>query len=153
MAVTDILEFVTRFLNRKERCRLRAVSRDIRDLVEKPRPMKQLWTHPFANIKMILNLGKTLGHVITITIGNLKHTVVCYKDYEFNYAYMCTLRFMKTPIARMFFMAYKFREYDSKLIEPWESFQWKYQLKPKRALRILEATPDQIKSVVFLASA
>jgi hypothetical protein len=152
--VDQIISFVLGFLNRKERCRVRAASRALRDLVEKPRPMKRLRTHHFAKIKMILNLGKTIGHVkIQEDEDGLKNAIVCYGDQEFSYRYMKTLRFSKTAVARMFFMAYKFREFDSKMFTPSECFQWQYQLTPERAEKLLAATPEQLESINFLVTA
>ncbi len=148
----DVIPFVTRFLNRKERCRIRATSKELRDLVEKPRPMKQLRTHPFAKIKMLLNLGKSIGYTRVEMIDDLKHVVVCYKDRSFEYHRMKEFHFMRTPVARMFFMAYKFREFDSKMIPRHESFQYKYQLKPRRAKKLLAATPKELESIRFLVT-
>ena len=149
----DVILIIAGFLNRKERCRIRATSRGLRDLVEKPRPMKTLRTHPFAKIKMILNLGNTLGYVKVTGQDGLKQAVVCYGDHEFSLKNVKKLRFSKTAVARMFFMAYKFREFDSKMFAPSESFQWQYQLTPERAERIIEADAKQLESINFLVTA
>jgi len=102
---------------------------------------------------MVLNLGKwPMGGVTVRTRPDgLKEVHVRYRDTEFTFEYMVqTFAFMESVTARMFFMAYKFREYDSKLVEFEESYQWQVQLAPERAIQILEA--PRINSHAFLLS-
>ena len=99
---------------------------------------------------MVLNLGKSLGWTtIHEHDSGLKEVVVRYgyNDYTIEYMHE-NFAFMKPTISRLFFMAYKFREFDSKLIDIEDSFPYQVQLTPERALAILEK--DNIESVYFL---
>ena len=109
------------YLDRQTWIRTRATCRNARDLLmRRQKIFPRLDTSPFAKIKMVLNLGKwPMGGVTVRTRPDgLKEVHVRYRDTEFTFEYMVqTFAFMESVTARMFFMAYKFREYDSKLID------------------------------------
>ena len=151
-----VFGLVSPFLNRKSRCRLRAVSRGSRDSVPKPKPFKAVNTSSVAKVKMILNLGKTLGEVFVWDCERpgLKKVLVTYhKHLHFDYHTMVKRFpwFRHSSLAKLFFLAYKFREYDSKLIKSWECYDWWYTFKPKRAQQILDQpTAEDCISPKFL---
>jgi hypothetical protein len=155
----ELLQALDPYLNRKTRCRLRAVSTLTRDYITRPRPFKKLDTSDFAKIKMILNLGRKdddtswpLGwYTIRERRDGLREVVVRYGYTDFTLDYMMReFRFMKCITSRLFFMAYKFREFDYRLINFEDSFQWQIQLGPELAIKILEA--PHLESASFLLS-
>ncbi len=142
------------FLNRKTTCRLRAVSRASRSAVPKPKPFKRVNTTSVAKVKMILNLGKTIGYLEKEKYGPFKFITVNYRDTCFDFFKMKTFPwFEKSSLAKLFFLAHKFREYDSKLIKLNRSLDWRYTLTPPRARQILEQkSSEDCVSPTFLNS-
>jgi len=104
---------------------------------------------------MILNLGKTLTKP---RVGLCEYeemlgdVYIRYKRVTFTYKYMCdTFSWFRNNVrAKVFFMAYKYREYDSKMISKKNGFQYNLQLGPARAKQILEST--SLEELVSLKS-
>ena len=124
----------------------------ILDLVPKPKPFKRVDTSSIAKTKMILNLGKTLAKPRVCLREILGDVYIRYKRVTFTYEYMHnTFRWFRNNLrARVFFMAYKYREYDSKMISKVNGFQYNLQLGPVRAKEILEST--SLEELVSLKS-
>ena len=100
---------------------------------------------------MVLNLGKGPGYyIITERYDGYKEVVIKYEYQEYSYQTLSHFKFMKPAISRLFYMAYKFREYDSHLIDFEESFLWQVQIKPSRGFKIISA--PRIDSLTFLAT-
>ena len=152
----EIYQIIPNYLNRKTICRLRSVSREARDVIKKPKPFKKVNTTSIAKVKMILNIGNTLGNVLITNKNNvhrLCEIVILYKYSEFTYTNMMNdfKWFRDSILARLFFMIHKYREYDSKFIPNFHGYQYNIQLGPIRANEILNAkSSDEVISPTFI---
>ena len=139
----EILTTLVPFLSRKTKCRIRSLSKMSRDAVPKPKPFKKLDTTGVAKVKMILNLGKTLGGtVVRLVQGGSylwEEVIVRYNYEEFTLRKMLnTFTWFKMDVcAKIFFLAYKFLEYDSKMVSKRYGYQYNVQIGDKNAEELL----------------
>ena len=144
-----VIQLVAMRSTRKMQCRLRAVCRE----VPKPAPFKRVNTSGIAKVKMILNLGNSIGNILYTINLTYQEIIVIYRYQSFSYVSMCKNFpwFNNSVIAKLFFMAYKHKLYDSHLIEPDDSYSRNVQVGVDRA-NLIEKTPvnELCKATFFL---
>ena len=140
-----VVQLVSQYCTHKTQFRLRTLSQLTRDTVLRPKPFKRLDTSSVAKTKMILSLGNTLGKSEVHLRGILGEVYIRYRHQDYTYEYMCNVFhwFKNSTKAKLFFVVYKYREYDSKMISKVNGFLYNVQLGPRRAYEITTATSSE----------
>ena len=81
--------------------------------------------------------------------NELTEIIIRYGYRQFDYASMRRdFTWFQFVIPRLFFMAYKYKTYDSKLIDDEIGYQYNFQLGPERAQKVLDC--ENISNWIFL---
>jgi hypothetical protein len=144
-----LFQIIEPYMCRKLKCKVRSLSRECLRLIQRPKLFRSVDASSVAKTRMILNLkGKTMYQRKK---KSLYEIVVNYKNQFFDYESMMKRFpwFQKSIPARLFFMAYKHKVYDSRLVAPEKSFTRHVQLGEDRADLIEAASVEEVCKIGF----